>query len=241
MSGWVIFDVETKIDKALLNASLYRGEGLPDDEALERHRQELVAKHGRDMPSVVFHVPISIAAARVGADHQLREIRSFEGDEREIVEAFWRMAETWKGCLVTFGGRGFDVPLLELHALKHGIAAAKHFGAKYGPRYRFQTDAHLDLYDFMCAYGATSIRGGLDALLRLCGYDGKGAVSGKDVQKLYEAGRLEEIHAYCRDDVFKTYLLFLRVQVVRGLLSACDLRRLSEEALAARSKEAAAA
>ncbi|MDX6480979.1 MAG: 3-5 exonuclease, partial [Gaiellaceae bacterium] len=164
---YVVFDIETRIDKALLNQCLYRGEGLTDDEALVRHQDELRAKSGRDMVSATFHVPISIAAASVGADHRLRELKSFEGDERAIVEAFWRITETWKGCLVTFGGRGFDLPVLELAALRHMITAKAHFGAKYGNRYRFQTDAHLDLYDFLCAYGATSFRGGLDALSRM--------------------------------------------------------------------------
>jgi predicted PolB exonuclease-like 3'-5' exonuclease len=232
MNGYVIFDCESRIDKALLNATLYRGEGLSDEDALHRHKEELRAKNGRDMPSVVFHVPISITAAAVGADHRLRELKSFAGGERDLVEAFWRMAETWKGCLVTFGGRSFDLPLLELHALKHGVSARNHFGAKYGARYRFQTDAHLDLYDFLTGYGASSIRGGLDALLRLCGLEGKGDVSGKDVQELWENGRLEEIHAYCRRDVMSTYLLFLRVQVVRGLLPASVAEQLTKEATA---------
>ncbi|HXZ87229.1 MAG TPA: hypothetical protein VEF07_01580, partial [Candidatus Binataceae bacterium] len=32
----------------------------------------------------------------------------------------------------------------------------------------------------------------------------------------YEAGRLDEIHRYCRADVIQTYFLFLRVELLRG-------------------------
>lgn len=236
MPGYLVFDLETRIDRALLNASLFRGQGLSDDEALAAHMEELRAKGARGIPSVVFHVPVSLAMASVGADMRLREIRTVAGDESPIAiaEEFWRIINTWSGCLVTFSGRGFDVPVLELQALKYGIAAPSHYGEKFGNRYRFQTDHHLDLYEFLTGHGATHIRGGLDALCRLCGIEGKGDVSGSDVQALYDAGRLEEIHAYCRDDVFKTYLLFLRVQVIRGQLKPQAAQELAAAAIAGR-------
>ena len=43
--------------------------------------------------------------------------------------------------------------------------------------------------------------------------------AGADVQGLWEAGRAAEIHAYCRQDVIRTYFLFLRVEQLRGRLT----------------------
>jgi 3'-5' exonuclease len=39
------------------------------------------------------------------------------------------------------------------------------------------------------------------------------------VQALWDAGRLDEIHAYCRRDVIQTYFLFLRVELMRGRIT----------------------
>ena len=55
---------------------------------------------------------------------------------------------------------------------------------------------------------------------RTIGLPGKGKIDGSQVQELWEAGRLAEIHEYCRRDVIQTYYLFLRVELVRGRLTA---------------------
>jgi 3'-5' exonuclease len=47
---------------------------------------------------------------------------------------------------------------------------------------------------------------------------GKLAMNGAMVQEYYDAGRLNEIDRYCRADVVRTYLLFLRVELMRGRL-----------------------
>jgi 3'-5' exonuclease len=223
--SYAIFDIETRIDKQLLADTLYRGE-ISAEEAYERHCAELREQYGSDFVSIPFHVPIAIAVASVGADHGLLSAEALPAEsEQGLVRAFWQRAEGFRGCLVSFNGRGFDLPVLELQALRHGISMPKYFAAKYGARYRFQTDAHLDLQEFLTNNGAARMRGGLDVLLRLCGYAGKGDLRGGDVQRLYEEDRLPEIDAYCVRDVVSTYRLFLRVQVMRGML---DLPRAEE-------------
>ena len=44
-------------------------------------------------------------------------------------------------------------------------------------------------------------------------------VQGNMVQDLYDAGRLAEIHDYCRCDVLDTYFVFLRTRVLYGQLT----------------------
>jgi predicted PolB exonuclease-like 3'-5' exonuclease len=64
------------------------------------------------------------------------------------------------------------------------------------------------------------LRGGFHLLAQLIGLPGKGEIHGSDVQGLWEAGRRQDIACYCRRDVIQTYLLFLRVELMRGRIDA---------------------
>jgi predicted PolB exonuclease-like 3'-5' exonuclease len=101
--------------------------------------------------------------------------------------------------------------------------ARRYFGERNGLRSRY--GRHLDLFDFLTNSGATRLRGGLDLVARLVGLPGKAGVRGGDVQALWEAGRFDEIHRYCRRDVIETYLVFLHVEHLRGRLGDAALQR----------------
>jgi len=58
---YAIFDIETRVDKRLLNESQFRGRGLSDEEAFAEQRRELLEARGTDFFPLSFHVPISIA------------------------------------------------------------------------------------------------------------------------------------------------------------------------------------
>ena len=225
---FAVFDVETRVDKTLLRSVLCRGEEIGDEEAFERARAR-AAGGGSDFLPLAFHVPVSIA---VGTVDDARVLTSVEllgrgGDEAAIVCEFWERLERFEGTLVSFNGRRFDLPVLELAALRHGCVIPRYFHGGY--RDRQSDEAHYDLYDFATNWGSYSVRGGFDLLARLIGLPGKGDVDGAKVQSLWEAGRLAEIDAYCRRDVIQTYFLFLRFELMRGRISPAE----HEAALAA--------
>ncbi|HTW89433.1 MAG TPA: hypothetical protein VMD75_15665, partial [Candidatus Binataceae bacterium] len=56
------------------------------------------------------------------------------------------------------------------------------------------------------------------------------AIDGARVQDFFEAGRLDEIHRYCRSDVIQTYFLLLRVELMRGRLDDAGYRAAREAA-----------
>src|SRR5271163_4468877 len=208
---FAIVDIETRIDKRLLRDALYSGQQMDEQQAYLRLRDEL----GGGFFPTSLHVPISIAVGNVNDDYILESVENLAAEpysEVELVREFWRRAEHFGGCLVTFNGRGFDIPVLELQALRHGISAPAHFAQ----RSRRSHDYHLDLQDFLTNRGDFRIRGGLNLLLKSIGMPGKTGIDGSQVQELFEAGRLDEIHRYCRSDVIQTYFLFLRVQMMRG-------------------------
>jgi predicted PolB exonuclease-like 3'-5' exonuclease len=215
---YAIFDIETRVDKALLNRVFYAGKALDDDECYKRFRVDLMERQGDDFPPLVLHVPISIALGDVTSDHILRKVENLALDnysEAELVREFWRRLERFDGCLVSFNGRQFDLPVLELQALRHELRCPVHF-SDMGRRRRYDIMRHLDLFDFLTNYGVFRLRGGMNALLQMIGMPGKDMMDGSSVQQAYEAGRMDEIHRYCRRDVVLTYFLFLRVQLLRG-------------------------
>ncbi len=219
---FAVFDIETRVDKRLLNQALCAGEGLSDEDAFQQFRERLRARRsGGDFFPLSLHIPISIAIGDIGADRVLRSVESLAlagYSEEALAREFWARAERFPGCLVTFNGRRFDFPVLELAALRYGIAAPAHFaeGAN-SPRARYGGERHLDLFDYLTNFGASGpIRGGMNLLLKMIGLPGKMEIDGAQVQELYDQGRLDEIHRYCRNDVVQTYFLFLRVELMRG-------------------------
>jgi hypothetical protein len=227
--AFIVFDIETRVDKALVNRVYHAADGLSDDEAYERHRAELMRRRSSDFFPIPFHVPISIALAEIADDHALRGIESLgagASSEEALVGDFWSRIDRSPATLVTFNGRRFDLPVLELAALRCGVSAPNYFSDASRARNRYAEDRHLDLLDFLTNHGAVTLAGGLNLLLNMLGLPGKTGVNGSQVQQLYESGRIDEIHRYCRDDVMRTYLLFLRVELLRGRISESRCRAL---------------
>ena len=142
-----------------------------------------------------------------------------------ITEHFWRGWEKYRRpTLVSFNGRTFDLPLLELAAFRYGLqraAAGSTRSARATSSRATATtlDAHLDLHDVLTNFGATRFTGGLNLAANLLGKPGKMDVQGYMVQDLFDAGQLAEINDYCRCDVLDTYFVFLRTRVLLGQLS----------------------
>jgi hypothetical protein len=222
-----IFDIETRIDKALINTVLYPHAGLTDEQAYQHFRQQISdEREGRsDFIPVAFHVPVCIVVGNVTANRLLSGVEVLcaqSYSEAEIVCEFWRRVESFPGTLVSFNGRNFDLPVLELQALRYGCQAPRYFNEKYGHRYRYAEDRHYDLYEFLSNVGVHRIRGGFNLLAQLIGLPGKRWLDGSMIQGLWEAGQLATIDAYCRQDVIQTYGLFLRVELMRGRLTPHD-------------------
>jgi hypothetical protein len=135
-----------------------------------------------------------------------------------MTREFWAWVERFqgkagKGTLVSFNGRGFDLPVLELAALRYGIPIPQHCNEKYGNRYRFQDDWHLDVMDWFTGHGATRLRGGLSLLSALSGLPVKltAHTNWHD-----EEVPLERMQRWCRNDVRRLHVIFQRLQYMRG-------------------------
>jgi predicted PolB exonuclease-like 3'-5' exonuclease len=152
----------------------------------------------------------------VGYEPKRIGVMSESKDEAGILGDFAKLLEDRRPCLVTFNGRGFDLPVIATRCLRYGIPL-RHYYRSRDVRYRFSADGHLDLMDYVADFGAAK-PSRLDVIAKLCGMPGKVGVDGKDVGPLVHAGRLAEVRNYCLCDVAQTAGVFLRVQLLRGEL-----------------------
>ena len=231
-TAFLIVDTESVPDGDLLARVKYPGERLTPEQAVERASREQVEAswNKSDFIPVSFHLPVAVCVVRVGADFGLQKFTCLGAPEfrpREVVRQFWQGVAQEPRCkLVTFNGRCFDLPLLELAAFRYGFNCQSYF---LGSRNRFQGNS-LDLYDWFNNYGAVRLPGGLNLLAKLLGLPGKMDVDGSAVYGLHQAGRLREINGYCLCDTLDTYFVFLRSRVLTGDLTAEREQELTDHA-----------
>jgi len=164
---------------------------------------------GNDFPPWPLHHPI--CASVLTADSYEDGVVSFTlqtimfpGREAEALSELERLLEN--RTLITFNGRGFDLPVMALTAMKHRKFDTSNLSSLW--RANRYGGAHCDLADQFSQYG--SARGA--SLATLCAaldIPAKTTVHGDEVGKLFDSGEIETIKQYCEEDVLATYLLFL--------------------------------
>lgn len=237
---YLVFDVESVADGSLVSKIRYPADQLTAHDAIARYRAELIEKHDSDFIPYTFQIPTSVAVAKVAEDLRLIDLVVLDEPQFRphiITDHFWRGWSAYgQPTFVTFNGRTFDIPLMELSAYRYGIGIPNWFNMQARtyeqPRNRYNLGAHLDLHDILTNFGATRFTGGLNLAANLLGKPGKMDVQGHMVQDLFDAGELALINDYCRCDVLDTYFAFLRTSVLMGRI---DLQR--EQQLVAEAKQ----
>ena len=167
--------------------------------------------------------------ANAGESPRYAGAKSGEG---EIIQRFFDGVEKFTPQMVSWNGGGFDLPVLHYRGLIHRVTAPRYWDMGEGD-YRDSRDfkwnnyisryhmRHTDLMDLLAMYqprGAAP----LDQLARLMGLPGKLGMDGSAVWGAWLEGRIGEIRDYCETDVVNTWLVFLRFQLMRGLLTAAE-------------------
>jgi 3'-5' exonuclease len=128
--------------------------------------------------------------------------------EKEMLEDFWEGAKAY-GTFVTFNGRGFDVPFLNLRSAIHGIRPTQDL---MDGRYLYQQKLarHIDLQDQMTFYGAMQRKPSLHLFCRAFGIESPKAegVAGDDVAELFRMKKFRDIARYNARDVIATTALY---------------------------------
>ncbi|WP_295151351.1 3'-5' exonuclease [Campylobacter sp.] len=188
-------------------------------------------KTGSEFLPVCFHRVVSISAVMADGFGRFLRVSTLDGEnERDKISKFLAFIEDFNPRLVSFNGRGFDLPMIMARAMCYDLSAAAYFetndrdnNKSKWENYRSRYDGrfHLDLLDHISDFGA--VRGlKLDHTCASVGLPGKYDVHGDQVLQLYYGGEQAKIDEYCRSDVLNTYWLFLKYELLRGKITKDD-------------------
>lgn len=223
----LVFDIETVPDIAGLRTLHELGAEISDADvaamAFQRRRQTT----GSDFLQLHLHRVVAIACVLRERDSvrvwSLGEASDAEG---ALIQRFFDGIEKYSPQIVSWNGGGFDLPVLNYRGLIHGVHAARFWDQgeddrdfkwnNYISRYHAR---HLDLMDLMAMYQPRAAAP-LDDIAQLMGFPGKIGIGGAFVWQAWQDGGIEQIRNYCEADVANTYLVYLRFQLMRGMLTA---------------------
>ena len=131
-------------------------------------------------------------------------------NEAQLLTEFWEAAVHYES-IVTFNGRGFDIPFIYLRSALLNVRISR----KDWLGYRFQTEPHCDLLEQLTFYGVSGRDGAarrfnLDFYCKAFGIPSPKShgVTGMDVGRLMAEGRSAEVAEYCLGDVQATVKLY---------------------------------
>jgi DNA polymerase elongation subunit (family B) len=131
-------------------------------------------------------------------------------DEFELLTVFWDVAKHYDN-VVTFNGRGFDVPFIYLRSALLNVPITK----KNWLGYRYAVEPHCDLAEQLTFYSVSGRDGAarrfnLDFYCKAFGIESPKShgVTGMDVATLMAEGKFRDIAEYCLRDVRATVELY---------------------------------
>jgi DNA polymerase elongation subunit (family B) len=225
----LVFDIETSalppetFDEAQ-REYLFRDAGKIADEAAREVRRAEIQQQFNLWPFTAQVVCIAMLNAETARGQVLFTAEDYDAaeaeagpvefvacvDEVELLTAFWDVAQHYE-TIVTFNGRGFDVPFLYLRSALLNVPISR----KNWLGYRYQTEPHCDLAEQLTFYGVSGREGAarrfnLDFYCKAFGIESPKShgVSGLDVNDMLAAGQYREIAEYCLRDVRATVLLY---------------------------------
>ncbi len=219
------FDIET-IPDVELGRRIYDLDGLTDKEVgyvMQAKRREAT---GSEFLSYEQQKVVAISVAlRTGDNFKVWSLGEPGAPEAEIIQRFFDGIEKYTPDLISWNGGGFDLPVLHYRAMRHGIQAPRYWeSGNEDQAFRFNNylnryhTRHLDLMDVLSSFQARA-RVSLQSMAMLLGLPGKLGMSGDKVWDAYLAGQIDVIRNYCETDVLNTFLVYLRFELMRGMLS----------------------
>jgi hypothetical protein len=227
------FDIETVPDVEGLRRLHGLDGTIPDKGVAEMAFQLRRQATGSDF--LPLHLQRVIVISCALRDRDSFKVWSIGGEsEGELIQRFFEGVEKYTPQLVSWNGGGFDLPVMHYRGLIHNVKAPRYWDTgednrdfkwnNYISRYHAR---HLDLMDLLALYQLRAAAP-LGDLAQLLGLPGKLGMDGSGVWSAYQSGKIAEIRNYCEADVVNTYLVFLRFQLMRGVLTEQQYKAESE-------------
>lgn len=173
----------------------------PDPEDLERRREDMIARFGLD-PTTGRIVVIGLLDVETRAETVFSD-----ASEVQLLSRFWEwLAGNEHAPYVTFSGKRFDVPFLNIRSAIHGLKPSKVIPAE-----PMSTYPHFDVREVFEGNDRRR-RGSLDYFTAIFGLPSpKTKMDGAKVNDAYAEGRLNDIVQYCLEDCRATAGLYERL------------------------------
>lgn len=204
----IVLDIETvghSVDEIPQRALEYLFQGLErdvtDPEDLERRREDMISRFGLDPTTgrviVVGLVDVDTGAETVFADDV----------ENDLLSKFWNWVDAnVYERYVTFNGKRFDIPFLNVRSAIHGLVPGVVI-----PADPLSTRPHFDVREVFEGNDRRR-RGSLDFFTAIFDVPSpKSKLDGAKVADAYAEGRLDEISAYCLEDCHATAAIYKRL------------------------------
>ena len=116
-----VFDCETVPDTALLR-KIYGYEGSDAEVARQAFAVQKAASGSEFLP-VMFHRVVAISAVMADEYGKFLRVSTMKGaNEHEILNKFIGFVNSHNPRLVSFNGRGFDLPMILTRAMKYNVS-----------------------------------------------------------------------------------------------------------------------
>ena len=226
----LVFDIET-IPDVSSGSRLYDLE-LPYDDSLLAMTAIRRQESSSDFPRLLLHEIVCISG--IWAEDGNIKLFSFcQGSmsEKQILQRFLAIFDKHFPTLVSWNGSGFDLPVILLRAMHHGLSAqglldqgefeqSRRYN-NYQNRYQHR---HTDLMDCLALFNVRNFQR-LDELALFLGFPGKQGQSGYQVHDYVTNKQWDVLCQYCESDVLNTWLIYLRWQLLRGHLDVTQHRQ----------------
>jgi predicted PolB exonuclease-like 3'-5' exonuclease len=233
MSNILAFNVKT-IPNIQLGKKIYNLSDLDDDDISKvmffKQRQE----NKTDVLPLYLHKVVAISTIiKTNKEIQIISLGKNGYDEKNMVQQFFEEVERYQPKLISWNGRGFDMPILYIRAMNYKIQA-KHLLHNLSSDLKSNIcqgkydESHTDLIDILPTSQSTS-RVSLHSFASLLGVPCVKDTEITNIWNTFLTGGDKEIRNDCDMDVVKIYLIFLRLQHFRGYLSGQQLDQSNDQ------------
>lgn len=210
----LIFDLETKNDEELIKSI--------HNKSTNEYKAEMKEKKGHDFLTPPYHKIVSLGVTEISnTDYYIKSVKSITVGlpkagqlftEQDIIIKFDELLKkTNYDTLVSYNGKGFDIPVILRRAMKYLISMPNLF---YQPNqyksymHKFNDDMHLDLMQVIPE------RISLQEACMTCGFSAKNGMDGSMV----ENASLEDIDKYVKRDTLVTTKLLYHYLLLKGII-----------------------
>jgi predicted PolB exonuclease-like 3'-5' exonuclease len=221
----IVFDIET-IPDIESGKKLYNLDGLSDADTAKALFALRRAKVGTDfLPHYLQKICAISVLLSQGSTVKVWSLGDEQSSEKELISRFYAGIDKHIPTLVSWNGSGFDLPVLHYRSLLHGVSAPNYWEVgdnqqnfrwnNYLSRFHYR---HIDLMDILAGYQPKAFAP-LDDIATLLNFPGKMGMSGSKVWGQYQLGQIQTIRNYCETDVLNTYCVYLRFELIRGVIT----------------------